>query len=203
MAKKNLFKFNVKNLKYSFATLGTYETPVPLAYANSLALEADYDETILYGDGQKLAILADDKGKTGTLSVTNIEDEYEIACGRAMLVQGGIGDIQQLESKEHALYYETEGILDGKRITIKNWLFGCITGKAGENYEQTTDNPTVNNFDYPLTVLGTLLQDSAGTADYVDENGNTIKCFRITSYPEDSGYDTFGDAVPVAKLPSA
>jgi len=197
MAKKNLFKFNIKNLKYSFAA----EAPVDLAFANSLALEADYDETVLYGDGQKLAILTDDKGKTGTLSVTNIEELYEIACGRAMLVQGGLGDIQQLESKEHALYYEVEGSLDGKRITIKNWLFGCITGKAGESYEQTTDNPTVNNFEYPLTVLGTTLQDEAGTADYKDADGNTIKCFRITSYPEDADYATFEATVPAAKQP--
>jgi hypothetical protein len=203
MAKKNLFKFNIKNLYYSFATLGEYETPVALAYANSIALEADYDELVLYGDGQKLAVLADDKGKTGTLSVTNIEELYEIACGRAMLVQGGLGDIQQLESKEHALYYEIEGILDGERITIKNWLYGCITGKASESYEQTTDNPTVNNFDYPLTVLGTVLQNVAGTADYTDANGNIVKCFRITSYPTDDDYATFGATVPVAKQPDA
>ena len=203
MAKKNLFKFNIKNLYYSFATLGEYESPVALAYANSIALEADYDELVLYGDGQKLAVLADDKGKTGTLSVTNIEELYEIACGRAMLVQGGLGDIQQLESKEHALYYEIEGILDGERITIKNWLYGCITGKASESYEQTTDNPTVNNFDYPLTVLGTTLQNVAGTADYTDAKGNIAKCFRITSYPTDDDYATFGATVPAAKQPDA
>ena len=203
MAKQNLFKFNIKNLAYSFATLGVYAAPTDLAYANSLALEADYDETVLYGDGQKLAILADDKGKKGTLSVINIEDDYEIACGRAMLVQGGLGDIQQLSSKEHALYYETEAILDGDRITIKNWLFGCITGKPGESFEQTTDNPTINNFEYPLTVLGTTLQDIAGTADYKDTDGNTVKCFRITSFPDDDDYATFGATVPAAKQPDA
>ena len=200
MAKQNLFKFNIKNLKYSFATAGSYESPIDLAYANSIALESDYDETVLYGDGQKLAILADDKGKTGTLSVINIEDAYEIACGRALLVTGGIADVQQINTLEHAIYYEVDALDDGGRITIKNWLYGVITGKASESYEQTTDNPTINNYDYPLTVLGTTLQNTGDTADYTDANGNILKCYRITSYPDDTGYATFGDTVPAAKI---
>lgn len=196
---KVIFKFNVKNLKYSFKTLDVYDAPSPMAYANSVALEADYNETKLYGDGQKLAILADDKGKTGNIGVTNIEQAYEIACGRAMLISGGLADIQQRVSKEHAIYYEVDALIDGVQKTIKNWLYGCITGKASESYEQTQDDPTVNNYEYPLTVLGVNLKNSGGTADYTDANGNTVKVFRVTAFPEDSGYATFGDTVPIPK----
>lgn len=200
MAKTKMFKFNVKNVKYAIpGTNGTYGTPKDLAYANSISLEADYDETKLFGDGQILAILGDDKGKTGTLSVTNIEKEYEIDMKRALEVQGGLADIQQRSSVEHAIYFEVDAIEDGVGKTIKRWMFGVTTGKASETYEQTTDSPTINTYDYPLTVLGVNLKDSLGENDYTDENGNTIKVFYLTSFPGDAGYETFGDSVPTPK----
>lgn len=199
MAKTKMFKFNVKNVKYSLPANGVYGSPKDLAYANSISLEADYDETKLFGDGQILAILGDDKGKTGTLSVTNIEKDYEIDMKRALEVQGGLADIQQRSSVEHAIYFEVDAIEDGVGKTIKRWMFGVTTGKASETYEQTTDSPTINTYDYPLTVLGTNLKDSLGEDDYTDENGNTIKVFYLTSFPGDAGYETFGDTVPTPK----
>jgi len=200
MAKSKLIKFNVKNLKYATKDAeGTYGTPVDLAYANSLSLEADYNEMKIYGDGKLIGILADDKGKTGTLSVTNIEEAYEIACGRMMKVDGGIADVQQHASIEHAIYYEVDALKDGVPITIKNWLFNCITGKPNESYQQTQDDPTINFYDYPLTVMGTNLKTADGTSDYVDTNGNTIRVTRLTAFPDDTGYSTFESTVPVPK----
>lgn len=201
--KTKLFRFNVKNVMYAIkSSNGTYESPIDLAYANSISLEADYNETKLYGDGEVLAVLGDDKGKTGTLSVTNIEKHYEIAMKRAMEIENGLADIQQRSSVEHAIYFETDGLLDGKSITIKNWLLNVTTGKASESYEQTKDSPTINNYDYSMSVLGTNLQNAEGTSDYYDENGNAIKVYRITSFPGDTGYDTFENSVPVPKAKS-
>lgn len=201
MSKTKLFRFNVKNVMYAVKDAqGTYGNPVDLAYANSVSLEADYNETKLYGDGQVLAILGDDKGKTGTLSVINLEKHYEIAMKRAMEIQGGLADIQQRSSVEHAIYFETDGLLDGQSITIKVWLLNVTTGKASESYEQTTDSPTINNYEYPLTVLGETLKTSDGTAEYYDENGNSIKIYKITAFPDDTNYDTFENAVPVPKV---
>jgi len=197
--KKKMFMFNVKNVKYSINTAGVWSAPKDLAYANSISLEADYEETKLYGDGQILAVLGDDKGKTGTLSVTNIEKEYEIDMKRAMEIDGGLADIQQRSSVEHAVYFEVDAIEDGVAKTIKRWLFGVTTGKASESYQQTGDSPTINTYDYPLTILGVNLKTAAGTAEYKDANGNTIKVFYMTSFPGDTGYEAFDDAVPVPK----
>lgn len=195
MAKRKMVKFNIKNLKYAIKTdEDTYDVPKDLAYASALSLETDYDESYLYGDGQKIAVLTDDKGRTGELTVINIEEEYEIDMGRMMKVEGGTAEIQQLKSIEHAIYYEVEALKDGERLTIKNWLYGCRTGKASETYNQTEDDPTVNTYGYPLTVLGINLKE--GLEDYVDNDGNTIKAFRVTAYPDDIGYATFGDSVP-------
>jgi len=202
MAKSKLFLFNVKNLKFAVKTLGVWGTPADLAYGKTIALEADYSETPIYGDGQKLAVLASDKGKTGTLGVTTIEEAYETACGRGMTVVGGYADIEQRSTVEHAIYYEVDGILDGSPITVKNWLFNVVTGKASKSFAQTEDDPTVNGFEYPLTVFGTNLRNSGDTADYTDANGNTIKVFEISAMPNDTGYATFGASVPTPKVPA-
>lgn len=204
MSKTKMFKFSIKNLKYALRSGdNTYDTVKDLAYANSISLEADFDETALYGDGQKLAVLADDKGKTGTLSVTNIEEGYEVDMGRAMRLSSGLADVQQIAAVRHALYFETDAIdNDGKAVTIKNWLLNCTSGKASESYQQTTDNPTINNYDYSLVVMGEMIKNAAGTADYVDANGNTRLAYRISCFPGDAGYDTFGATVPMAKVAS-
>lgn len=199
MAKTKMFKFNVKNVKYSVPVAGVFGTPKDLAYANSISLEADYEETKLFGDGQILAVLGDDKGKTGTLSVINIEKEYELDMKRAREIDSGLADVQQRSSVEHALYFEVDAIENGVAKTIKRWVFGVTTGKASESYEQTQDSPTINTYDYSLNVLGTNLKNTAGTDDYKDENGNTIKVFYVTSFPGDAGYATFETAVPTPK----
>lgn len=200
MAKTKLVRFNIKNLKYALLTAPkTYSAPVDLAYAVSIALEADYNETKIYGDGQVIAIIPDDKGKTGTLAVTNIEEVYEIACGRALAVSNATADIQQLNAVEHALYYEIEGIEDGVVKTIKRWIYGVISGKPNETYQQTEDDPTINPFEYPLTVLGQNIEALLSTDDYVNANGNTIKAWQLTSFPDDTNYATFGDTVPTPK----
>ena len=200
MAKSKLIKYNIKNVKYAVKDeSGVWGNPIDLAYANSLSLEANFSETKFFGDGEVIAVLTNDKGKTGTLSVINIEHDYEIACGRMMEIEGGFAEIEQISSVEHCLYYEVDAKKDGVPITIKTWMFGCITGKANESYQQTQEDHTVNTYDYPLTVNGVNLKASTGENDYVDANGNTIKVPRKFSYPTDQDYATFGNAVPIPK----
>lgn len=198
MAKKKLFRFNVKNVMYAVkGSTGTYGTPVDLAYATSISLEADYSEQKLYGDGQVLAVLGNDKGKTGTLGVINLDKDYEIAMKRAMEVSGGLADIQQRSTVPHAIYFETDAIEDGVSKTVKVWLLNVTTGKASETYNQSEDSPTINNYEYSLSVLGEPVRATGGTNIYYDENGNEIVAYQVTCYPGDTGYDTFEDSVPV------
>ena len=175
MAKKKLFRFNVKNVMYAVkGSTGTYGTPVDLAYATSISLEADYSEQKLYGDGQVLAVLGNDKGKTGTLGVINLDKDYEIAMKRAMEVTSGLADIQQRSTVAHAIYFETDAIEDGVGKTVKVWLLNVTTGKASESYSQTEDSPTINNYEYSLSVLGEAVRKANGTDIYYDDNGNDI-----------------------------
>lgn len=196
MAKTKLKKYSIQNLKYSILTGDVYGPPIDLAYAVSISLESDFDETKLYGDGEIIGVLADDKGKTGTLVVTNIEDDYEIACGRSLLISDGVADIGQRKHVQHAIYYEVLGTENGVTKVFKHWLYNLYTGKPNETYQQTEDNPTLNNYEYSLTILGTNLRNLLDTADFIDAEGNKTKVFRVNSKPTDANYATFGDSVP-------
>lgn len=78
----------------------------------------------------------------------------------------------------------------------KIWLLGVNVGPASDGLSQNTDTTNESSASYGITVKGINLKNSAGTADYVDSNGNTIKVFKVSALPTDTGYATFLDSVP-------
>ncbi len=198
--RKKMIRYHVQNVKAAFKNEnGEWDTPFSIGFADRLALQPDYNEVKFYGDGIIIAILADDKGKTGTITIVAIEDEYEFKCGRKMEVDGGIAKINQISSVPHCIYFENILFLDGIRTIEKNWLINCTSGQSEETFEQTKDDPTVNYLEIPINVMGTFLLDSTGNANFVDENGNERMSTQFIKKPTDVGYATFGDAVPVIK----
>ena len=199
-----MLKFNVKNVKYALPDAsGSYATSEikPLGGAANLSLERQFSEQEIYEDGQITYVVPSDKGQNGTLGLVTLHDEYEIDMGRKMEVEGGIADVEQLGSVPHAIYFETSGLNENKqRITIKNWLFNVTSAAPSEGYEQDTENINPQNYSMTLNILGTLLMDSTGSAEYIDENGNTRRVTRLTSTPTDANYATFQDTVPTPKV---
>ena len=199
-----LVRFNIKNAKYAIKTDNGYGTPVAFGYSDSIALEADYAEKALYGDGRKIAVIPNDKGKKGTLTLLTLDHAYEIAMKRRMATAKGSAEVKQVAAVEHAIYFETEAMDSAGVIhTAKTWLYGVTSGRPSETYNQTTDDINNNNTDYALTIKGVPLLNSAGTAPYVDAKGNTIYAWQETAIDTDTGYDTFGDACVDPKVPTA
>lgn len=196
MAKQNMLKFNIKNVKYN-----AEDEVKDLTFATSLTLESEYNEEKIYGDGEVILVLANDQGKTGTLGVIDIDNQFEKDLGRLIELEGGtLAEIQQHGSVPVDIYYEVDAYDEGIKIVIKNWLLGVTVGKASEGYEQTTDETNFGSFEYPLTISGVNLKATSGSDDYVDAKGNKVKVFRATSYPGDTGYETFGASVPTLKV---
>lgn len=200
---KKYLKFNIKNVKYALPDAsGGYMTAdiKSMGGAANMSLERIYSEQEIYADGQVMYILPSDKGLSGTLGLVTLDDDYEIAMGRLMEVDGGLVNIQQLTSKPHAIYFETDGISEDKeRITLKHWLFNVTTGAPAENYEQDTENINPQNISLSLKILGVNLKSNTGEDDYVDENGNFLVVTKYTKAPTDAGYTTFGESVPSPK----
>lgn len=200
--KSNELQFDIRNVKYSIKDpeTGAYGVPKDLAYAESLALEAVFSTQQQYGDGKIIATLSSDKGLTGTLILVQPAEGYETDMGRKKLLEGGIADVSQLDDIEHAIYYEFSSVINGSKSTIKAWLFNVISGKPSETLTQSKENPTINNTEIPLTILGEVVQNALGTADYEDAKGNKLTATRLTSKPTDAGYATFGATVPTLQV---
>lgn len=197
MSKERIVEYNVKNVKYAVKdALGEYGSPIDLAYASQISLEPDYSEEAVYGDGQKLFVIPNDKGLTGKLIVLNRDKDYEIACGRQLEISEGLAEVEQHDAIEHAIYFEVERNQNGVKTTKKVWLLEVTTGRPSESFEQVTDNPNMSPVEYPLTVFGTNLRNNLDTADYTDTNGNTKRVTRISVIPTDTNYATFGNTVP-------
>lgn len=203
-ADKVLVEFNIKNAAYALKKGDTYDAPVKLGYSDSISLEADYSEKVIYGDGRKVATIPNDRGKTGTLTLLAIDLAYEIAMGRRMKTVSGYAEIKQNLSKEHALYFETEYIDEntGATKTAKTWLYGVTSGRPSETKNQTTDDINNNNTEYSLTIKGTPMMNSTGNTVFKDANGNVVYAWQETSLPGDTGYETFGDTCTPPKAPA-
>lgn len=202
---KELVQFNIKNAKYALKTDTGYSAPVEFGYSDSIALEADYSEKKIYGDGKVVKTIPNDKGKTGSLGLLTLDNAYEIAMGRRRVTAAGTAEIKQLSSVEHAIYFESEFMKDGDDAvyTAKTIVYGVTSGRPSQTYNQTTDDINNNNISYPLTIKGVPLMDASGTKPFVDEKGNTIYVWQETSIPEDSGYEDFGKTISMPKVSSS
>lgn len=201
---KTLLRFNIKNAAYAIHTSEGYAAPVPFGYSDSIALEADYSEKVIYGDGRKIAVIPNDKGKTGTLALLTLDEAYEIAMKRRMRTANGVAEIKQLSSVEHAVYFETD-YMDEDQVTktAKTIVYGVTSGRPSQSYNQTTEDINNNNTEYSLSIKGVPLMDSTGTKPYTDSNGNSVYVWQETVVPGDAGYENFGKTISAPKAASS
>ena len=198
--KTKLLRYNVKNVKYAIKENNKYGEVKDLSYVDSISLEPQYEETKVYGDGEIIGVIPNDKGLSGKLKVININEEYEKDCGRLLGIKNGTASIQQRKATEQAIYFEVDATTeDGKIETIKNWIYGVTTGKPSETFDQTKDAPTINQYEYNLTIKGDLLR--SGLDLYIDKaTGNTVKVYWLKSAPTSDGYAEFEKTVPTPTI---
>jgi hypothetical protein len=203
---KKLVSFNIKNAAYAIKNSdGTYDPPVKFGYSDSFAMEANYSEKQIFGDGMVVLTIPNDKGKTGTLTLLNVDEAYEIAMGRRMAIAGGTAEIKQYGAVEHAVYLEFEYVDETTEATktSKVWVYGVTSSRPSETLNQNTDDINNNNVDIPVTIKGVPLYDAEGTGEYTDGNGNVVYVWCVQSSPSDAGYATFGAACVVPKVTAA
>lgn len=193
---KKLIEYNCKNGVYSVD--GTEVKP--LGYLVSNTLDKSISTKDIYGDGELQLSVLSDRGMTGTLEMTARDDEFETDLGFVKMIAQGLADVQVLQNKTISVGYENYILTaDGITKTKKVWLLGVNVAPASDSLSQNTDTTNEATASYGLTVKGVNLKDNGGSADFVDENGNTLKVFKVSSVPGQDGYDTFLDSVPTPK----
>lgn len=192
-AGKKLIEFNCKNGVYSLD--GTEVKP--LGYLVSNTLDKSISTKDIYGDGELQLSVLSDRGMTGTLEMTARDDEFEADLGFIKTITQGTADVQVLQNKTISVGYENYILTaDGITKTKKVWLLGVNIAPASDSLSQNTDTTNEATASYGTTIKGVNLKDSDGSNDYTDENGNTMKVFKISCLPTDEGYETFLDSVP-------
>lgn len=193
---KKLIEYNCKNGVYSVD--GTEVKP--LGYLVSNTLDKSISTKDIYGDGELQLSVLSDRGMTGTLEMTARDDEFETDLGFVKMIAQGLADVQVLQNKTISVGYENYILTaDGITKTKKVWLLGVNVSPASDSLSQNTDTTNEATASYGLTVKGVNLKDNVGSSDFVDENGNTLKIFKVSSVPGQNGYDTFLDSVPTPK----
>lgn len=198
---KTLICFNVKNGQFKTAS-GSLTS---LAWLTKFSKEKDLSTKKIFGDGELVLTLVNDKGFTGTIGMTAQDAAYNKALGFVKELSAGTGEVKQLSVVQHSIYFETDYCgSDGITKTKKTWVFGVEAQAPSETFDQNTDDINETNVEYQITIKGTNLKTADGSADYVDATtGQTVKVFTYSMLPDDVGYATFGDSVPVPKVPAA
>lgn len=200
-AGKNIIEFNCKNGVYS----ADGQTVKPLGYLTAISTEKNVDTKDIYGDGEIILSQMNDKGSTGSLEMTARDDDFEKDLGFEMEIEQGLAEVQVLGNVDIAVgaecYIVVKDKTSGKAVqkTKKVWWLNVNVSPAGTSLSQNTDTTNEATVSYPLTIKGVNLMGADGITEYVDENGNTRKIFKISCLPDNPNYATFLDTVPVPK----
>lgn len=200
-AGKNIIEFNCKNGVYSVDG----KTVNPLGYLTSISTEKNVDTKEIYGDGEIIYSQMNDKGSTGSLEMTARDDDFEKSLGFEMEIEQGLAEVQVLGNVDIAVgaecYIIVKDATTGKAVqkTKKVWWLNVNVSPAGTSLSQNTDSTNESTVSYPLTIKGVNLMGADGITEYVDENSNTRKIFKISCLPDNANYATFLDTVPVPK----
>ena len=196
---KTLIEYNCKNGVYNLG--GQDNTIKPLGWLSSVTTEKNMSTAEKYGDGQLVLSLITDKGSTGTLELTARDPDFEKDLGFLKTISSGLAEMQVRENKTISVGFECSYVgADGVTKTKKVWFLGVNVSPAGDSLSQNTDNTNESAASYPITLKGVDLMSSDGSAVWTDTNGNSYKVYKISSKPGDTGYDTFLDSVPAARV---
>lgn len=136
----NKVKYGLKNVHYSVITIGTdskevYGTPVAIAGAVSLSLDAQGEETKFYADNRLYWNAISNQGYQGTLEMAVIPDSFKSACLGVRTDSNGVqveSDTDKVSS--FALLFE----FDGDDNAVKHALYSCKASRpsiAGQTTE--------------------------------------------------------------------
>ncbi|MCM1441045.1 MAG: hypothetical protein NC131_17860 [Roseburia sp.] len=198
---QNLIRFNVRNARYAFPTAdGGWDKFAPFGTATKMALETDASTKDVYGDGKVIVHYNNEKGKTATLTLNNICNEYEIACGRKIMTADGLADIKPTKSTPHVVYFEIFEMNGDNEISVaKCMLYNATSTRPAESYDQNNGEINESTFDLPLTISGVPMLAADGKV-YVDAKGNNVRVWQLVKTPEMDGYAEFGDEVVIPKM---
>lgn len=196
---KPLGFWGLKNVKRAARSadgkLGT--SVVELPKGKSLQLNASVNMQEVYAGDERILMIPSDNGYAGTYGCTGQDLDFEEEIGLLIkLDDGTYADVNLTDMERSELYFEkTVKPASGRAFVMKAWIYGVEFGKPSKNHGTNTQNVTIGEYQYPITVYGKKILKT-DESPYTDEGGNEKTAWIIYSVPGDGGYSTFGNAPP-------
>lgn len=181
----NKVTFGLTNVHYAKAAQGTdgawtYEKPVRLYGAQEFTSEVIGGSTPVYGDDSVIATLNQNSGRTITLGLTEISDEFKTdILGYVKLTNGNLVEVTNAPVVTFALSLEFQGDVKARRL----WYFLCSVAPVGESTKSRTESVEANAVSLTITVRPIEINDGKLISNVVASKGDT-------------NYDTFFSEVP-------
>ncbi len=180
----NIVTFGLKNVHYAKAKLEngkwTYETPKELKGAQEFSSDIIGGSTPVYADDQVVATLNQNAGRTISLKVTEVSNEFKVdILGYKKLENGNFVEVNNAPVVTFALALEFQGDVKARRV----WFFLCTATPISESTKSNTDSVEANSVTINIS------------ARPIEASGGYFISHQIAQ-KGDSNYDTFFASVP-------
>ena len=181
----NIVTFGLTNVHYAKATQSTdgswsFATPARLKGAQEFTSDIIGGSTPVYADDQVVATLNQNAGRTISLKVTELPDEFKTdILGYKKLENGNLVEIANAPVVTFALGIQFSGDVKARRV----WYFLCTVTGVSDGTKPKTE---------PGEAKARTLTITVGPSEANDDN----LVNQITASKGDANYDTFFATVP-------
>ena len=182
----NIVTFGLTNVHYAKATQSTdgswsFATPARLKGDQEFTSDIIGGSTPVYADDQVVATLNQNAGRTISLKVTELPDEFKSdILGYKKLENGNLVEIANAPVVTFALGIQFSGDVKARRV----WYFLCTVTPVSDGTKSKTESVEANATTLTITVRPIEANDD-----------NLVN--QITASKGDANYDTFFATVPV------
>ena len=154
MAKNNIVSFGLRNVHYSKATQAddgtwSFATPVALPGAQEFNSDVIGGSTTVRADDIVVAQLNQNGGRTLTLKVTELTDEFKIdILGYKKTAEGNLVEITNAPVVTFALGVEFQGDVKARRV----WYYLCNVTPINEATKTKSESIEANAITLNITV---------------------------------------------------
>lgn len=181
----NIVTFGLKNVHYAKATLDSdgswsFETPNSLPGAQEFSSDIIGGSTPVYADDQVVANLNQNAGRTISLKLTEVSDEFKMdILGYKKTENGNLIEVANASVVTFALGLEFQGDVKARR----SWFYLCTVTPISEASKSKTDSVEANGI-----TLNISARPIATNKDYL--------IIHVDACKGDSNYETFFSSVP-------
>lgn len=176
----NKIKYGISQCHYAVASIGstgaaTYQTPVALPGATSLALDPQGARTPFYADNIEYYVSNSNTGYDGNLTLAKVPDSFKKDClGYLVDNKGMLLENQNATPVHFALIFQFEGDVKATRHVMYNCTASRVAANGetkGESIEPQTEEISISVSSIYNTALDKWLvkaetTDSTGTTEY-------------------------------------